>query len=134
MAPRIGIVLAFFEACAFGFVCALHLGAHVEILGMTLSAPFLYPAAIVEGILALALLLAVVLPGDLAMRAGRVLASQILSVIGIFVTQIALLRGALFAVAREELFYAIALVLALCSIALVASPMTRRARITHNRA
>lgn len=104
----------------------------MTVAGVTWSAPFLYAAAIVEGMLALALLLAVILPGDLVVRGGRVLAAQILVVTGIFVTQIALLRGALLGLAREELFHAIALVLALVSLALISSPMSRR--ITHNRA
>ena len=124
-----GMVFAFIEACAFGFVCALHLGAKVEIAGYSFSAPFLYAAAIVEGLLAIALFVAVVLPGDGGVRAGRVLAAQILAIIGIFVSQIALLRGALLGLAREELFYGVALVLALASIALIASPVMRRARV-----
>ncbi len=131
---RVGIALAFFEACAFGIVAALHLGWSPTLAGVAFSAPFLYAAAIVEGILGLALLLAVLLPGDGAVRAGRVLAAQILAIIGIFVTQLALLRGALLGLAREEVFHAIALVLALASLALVASPVTRTARMTHNRA
>lgn len=129
---RAGVVFAFLEACVLGVACALHLGAEITVAGVTWSAPFLYAAAIVEGMLALALLLAVILPGDLVVRRGRVLAAQILVVIGIFVTQIALLRGALLGLAREELFHAIALVLALVSLALISSPMSRR--ITHNRA
>jgi len=129
-AQVIGMLFAFIEACAFGFVCALHLGARVEVSSVTFSAPFLSAAAIVEGLLAIALFVAVVLPGDGGVRAGRVLAAQILAIIGIFVSQIALLRGALLGLAREELFYGVALVLALASIALIASPIMRRARVT----
>ncbi len=131
-AQVIGMLFAFVEACAYGFVCALHLGLKVTVAGFTFAAPFLYAAAIVEGLLAIALLCAVVLPGDGGVRAGRVLAAQILAVIGTFVTQIALMRGALLGLAREELFYGVALVLALASIALIASPaVSRRARVEH---
>jgi hypothetical protein len=128
-AQRVGILFAFVEACAFGFVAALHLGLKVTVAGASFSAPFLYAAAIVEGLLALALLFAVILPGDSGVRAGRVLAAQILAVIGIFVNQIALLRGALLGLAREEIFYGVALALALASLALVASPVVRRGAI-----
>jgi hypothetical protein len=132
-AQRIGILFAFLEACAFGFVAALHLGADVTIGGAHFAAPFLYAAAIVEGLLGLALLLAVALPGDGGVRAGRVLAAQILAVIGIFVNQIAMLRGALMGLAREEIFYGIALVLALASIGLIAAPAMRRNTVVRER-
>ncbi len=127
-AQRVGMALAFVEAVLFGFAAALHFGLAPQIAGVKLAAPFLYPAGIVEGILALALLLALVIPGDGGVRAGRVLAAQILVVIGVFVGQVALLRGSMLAT-RELVTYGAALVLALASLALIASPATRR-RIT----
>jgi hypothetical protein len=128
-AQRIGMLFAFIEACAFGFAAALHLGLDVTIGGARFTAPSLYAAAIVEGLLALGLLVAVLLPGDTGGRSGRVLAAQIIAIIGIFVTQIALLRGALLGLAREEIFYGVALVLALASVALIASPVMRRGAV-----
>jgi hypothetical protein len=124
-AQRIGMTVAFVEACLFALVSALHFGVVLRIAAVTLEAQFLYPAGIVEGFLALALFAAILLPGEGAVRAGRVLAAQILVVIGIFVAQIALVRGSLLGI-REEVFYAIALLLALASITLIASPVTRR--------
>jgi ABC-type Co2+ transport system permease subunit len=125
-AQRIGMFLSVVEACMFGFVAALHAGFRLTVRGTTFSAPFLYPAAIVEALLALALLVSVVLPGPGAVRAGRVLAMQILAVIGVFVGQVALARGAALTTARNEMFYGVVLVLALASIALIASPSMRR--------
>ena len=121
-AQHFGIVLSLLEAVLFGFVAALHFGATLTIGDATFAAPFLYPAGIVEAVLALALFVAVVLPGG--GRPGRVMAAQILAVIALFTVHVALLRMGGFD-ARNEIFYGVALVLALASIALVASPALR---------
>lgn len=125
-AQRVGVLVAFVEACLFGVVAVLHLGIEIPIGSATFSAPFLYPAAIIEIVLALALLLAVVLPGGGLVRAGRVLAAQILAVIGLFGSQVAFVGGGMLEASRSVLFYAALMVLALASIALVASPVYRR--------
>jgi hypothetical protein len=50
------------------------------------------------------------------------MAAQILAVIGVFVGHVALMRGASLTIARNEIFYGVALVLSLGSLALLASP------------
>jgi hypothetical protein len=122
-AQRAGMLLAFVEACGFGFVAWLHFGFAVELRGTRFAAPFSYPAAIVETVLALVLLIALVVPGGGSARAGRVLIAQILVVICVFAGQVV---GVSLATRHGELFYIAALVLALASIALVALPATRR--------
>ncbi len=123
---RIGVFVAFVEACLFGFVAALHFGLEWHVGGMTFAAPFLYPAGIMEAVVGLMLLVAVASPGSGAIRTGRVLAAQILAVIGVFVGQIALMRGAELSTPRREIFDGVALVLALTSIVLISSPLYRR--------
>jgi hypothetical protein len=127
-AQRVGVFLAVVEACLLAAVAALHFGLELQIGDTRLEAPFLYPAGLMEAFLALALFVSVLLPGAGGVRAGRVLAAQILSLIGIFVGQIALMRGATLATARDELLYAVVLVLAVASIILVASPGYRYGR------
>jgi hypothetical protein len=123
-AQRVGIFLALVEACVFGFAAALHFGIVVNLGGTTYEAPLMYPAGIVEAIVALSLLLAVVLPGAGGVRIGRVLAAQFLAVIAVFVVQVVLLRtiGSL----RDAIVTGAALVLALLSLVLVAAPAYRR--------
>ena len=123
--PRLGFFLSFVEALGFGFVAALHFGAVVDIGDAHFAAPFMYPAGIIEGVLALALLLAVILPGDSAVRGGRVLGAQILTVIGMFVIEVGLMHGSLLSM-RNEVVYGAALLLSLASIALVAAPAMHR--------
>jgi hypothetical protein len=120
------MVLAFVEACLFTFVGALHFGFELDLGGTTYTAPLWYPAAIVEALLALALLLSLILPGARGIRAGRVMLAQIMVVIGVFAGQVALVRGGELMNDRIEIFYGVALVLALASIALLASPIRRR--------
>jgi hypothetical protein len=129
-AQRAGMVLAVIEAVVLGVAAALHLGAKLAIGGTTYSAPFLYTAGIVEAVLALALLLAVILPGGGGVRVGRVMAAQILVIIGVFVGQVAQLRGTELATMRAELVYGGTLVLALLSIILLASPAMRARTLT----
>jgi hypothetical protein len=124
-AQRVGMVLTFLEACAFGLAAALHFGLQLNIAGRELAAPFLYPAAIVEALLGLALFLAILLPADGTVRAGRVLGAQILAVIGLFVLQVALVRGSMVDM-RKIAAYGGCLVVSLVSIALIAAPATRR--------
>ncbi len=124
-AQRVGAFLAFVEGCLLGFVAALHFGWTAHLGRATFGAPFLYPAGIVEAVLALGLILGVVLPGAGTVRAGRVLAAQILVVIGLFATQVAFMRGAALMTGRNEIFYGVVLALALSSIVLVASPAYR---------
>ena len=128
---RVGMFLTFVEACLFALVAALHLGFQLHVRESTYAAPFLYPAAIIEALIALALFLSLLLPGGDASRAGRVLAAQILAVIGIFAGQIALLRGVALTTARSEIFYGVVLVLALASIVLVAAPTMRSRPVAH---
>jgi len=125
---RLGIFLSAIEALLFGVVAALHFGYEATIRGMTFAAPFLYPLAILEALLALALLVAVLVPGPGSVRVGRVMAAQMLAIIGVFVSQVALMRGASLTTARNEIFYGVALALSLGSIALLATPMFRRQR------
>ncbi len=110
----------------FAFVAALHFGFVFEVRATTFAAPFLYPAAIVEAVLALGLVLAVLLPGSWSVRAGRTMAAQILVVIGVFAGQVALMRGPMLTTLRNEIFYGAALVLSIGSLALLASPGFRR--------
>ena len=128
---RVGMFLTFVEACLFGLVAALHFGFKLHVRETTYAAPLLYPAAIIEALIALALFLSLILPGGGPARAGRVLAAQLLAVVGIFAGQIALLRGVALTTARSEIFYAVVLVLALASIALVASPTMRSRPVAH---
>jgi hypothetical protein len=123
IAERVGILLAVVEACLFGFVAALQFGIEVRLGGVSFAAPFLYPAAIVCSFLAVALLISVVVPGPSRVRGGRVLAAQIVVLIGMVGIQIGLMRGAALINARMELAYAVALVLAIASIVLVAAPL-----------
>ena len=123
---RIGMGLAFVEACLLAFVGALHFGFVLHVGDATFAAPFSYPAAIVEELLAFAIVLGLILPGAGGIRAGRVLLAQLMVVIGVFVGQIALMRAAATATAPNEIFYAIALAVALATIALLASPIRRR--------
>jgi hypothetical protein len=121
---RVGSVLAFVESAGLGLLCALHFGATFQLGDTTIGAGFLYPAGIVEGLLALALLLAVALPADGSVRAGRVLGAQVLTVLGLFVLQVALVRGGLFEL-RGAAPYAACLIVSLASLALLASPIAR---------
>ena len=121
-AQRVGFVLALIEAILLGLMAAMHFGANVA--GYT--TPFLYPAGIVEGMLALGLVVAIAIPGDGGVRGGRVLAAQILSVIGVFVIQVALAQAPALSDLRSELWYGGILTLSLASIAFVASPAFRR--------
>jgi hypothetical protein len=129
--PRLGFLLSFVEAIGFGVVAALHFGAVFDIGDAHFEAPFLYPAGIVEGLLALALVIAVILPGDANVRGGRVLGAQILTVIGMFVVQVALMRGAVLGSLRNEIVYGVALILSLASIALIAAPAVYRHTVVH---
>jgi hypothetical protein len=119
---RIGIFLAFIEALVLGLLAVLHFGVEFDLGNYTFATAFLYPAGIVEGIVALALLLAVVLPANGTVRSGRVLGAQILTVIGLFVVQVGLMRAPQLFDLRMALVYASALVLALASMALIAAP------------
>ncbi len=130
-AQRVGVFLSFVEACLLAFGSALHFGLEWTVGGTTFAVPFLYPAAVIEAVLALALLLAVILPGGGPVRAGRVLGAQLLTVIGIFAGQIAVMRAASLATTRSEILYGVVLVLALGSIALLASPSYRRRPVPH---
>src|SRR5262245_2970817 len=121
-AQRVGIFLAFVEGCLFAFLSAAHFGFVWRFGEFSYALPFQYPAAIVDGVLALALVIAVLLPGGGNVRAGRVLAAQMLSVIGVFIIEVALLRGLGLTSLQHEIPHGVALVLALASIALVASP------------
>lgn len=125
-AQRIGMVLSLLEGLLFGLAAALHFGLALHLGGTTLAAPFLYPAGIVEGVLALALLISVILPGPGTVRAGRVLGAQVLAILGMFIVQVAFLRGPELMSWRNELLYGVALVLSLATLALIASPATRR--------
>lgn len=125
-AQRVGIFLAFVEACLLGVMAALHFGWKWDLGGETFAAPLLFPAAIVEAVLAVALLLGIILPGAGNVRSGRVLAAQILVVIGVFVGQIALLRDVALSTSRSEIVYGSLVALALASIALISSPAFRR--------
>ncbi len=129
-AQRVGSLVAFVEACLLAFIASLHFGFELTLGNTTFAFPFLYPAAIVEAVLACALLLAVILPGRGPVRAGRVLAAQILVVVGIFAEQVALMRGSSLVTTRNEFIYGVVLVLALASIALLASPSYRRPPVT----
>lgn len=126
-AQRIGILLTFLEACLFGVLAVLHFGVKLHLGGASFEATPLFAAGIIEGVLALALLLAVVLPGAGLVRAGRVLGTQVLAILGMFIVQVALMRGAALASWGNEITYGVALVLALASMALIASPAMRRA-------
>ena len=130
LAERVGIFFAVVEAFLLAFVAMLHFGFEWRLGGVVFAAPFLYPAAIMDALLALVLLLCVLLPvrggGG---RAGRVLLGQILVVIGVVVGRIALMRGASLTTLRNEIFYVVVLVLALTSMVLVASPMYRGRRL-----
>lgn len=130
-AQRLGMFLALIEAACFGLLAAMHFGADLSRDGVELKLPLLYPAGIVEGVLALALLIAVLVPGGGPARAGRVLAAQILALICVFVGQIALMRAVALTTTRSMILYAVVLVLALASIALIASPALRRRAVTH---
>ncbi len=125
-AQRVGFVLALVEAILLGGLAAMHFGADWTIAGNRYAAPFLFPAGIIEGLLAIAVLLAVAIPGDGGVRAGRVLAAEILTIIGVFVGQVALTRASGLIDLRGEIYYGLVLVLALASIALVSSPAYRR--------
>ena len=129
-AQRVGIVLSFLEACLFGIVAALHFGVAIPVGDETLTAPPLLAAAVMEAVIALALLLSVIVPGDGAVRAGRVMVSQILALIALFALHVGLLRGIAVASARIELVYAVAFALSLASIVLIASPAMRRRRLS----
>ncbi len=130
-AQRVGDLVAFVEACLLAFVAAMHFGFEWTLGDARFAFPLLYPAAIVESVLALALLLAVILPGAGPVRAGRVLAAQILVVIGIFAGQVALMRAPSSGTMRNEIIYGVVLVFTLASIALLASPSFRRPPVTH---
>src|SRR5256885_7941132 len=65
---RVGSFLSLVEAGVLGLAAALHFGLQLQIGEYTFATPFLYPAAIVEAILALALLVSVVLPGGGSVR------------------------------------------------------------------
>jgi hypothetical protein len=125
-AQRIGSILTFLEAGLFGVLCALHLGARLHIGRFELSSAFVYPAAVVEGLLAIALFLAVALPADGSVRAGRVMGAQILAVLALFVLQVALLHSGPTLEVASLIPQGSALVLSLASIALVAAPIGRR--------
>lgn len=123
LAERSGIFVAIVEAILFAFVAALHLGVVMRFGGATYALPLLYPVGIIEGLLALALLVSVLLPGAGSVRAGRVLAAQVLVLVGVIAVQIALMYGPGLAPARTEIFYGIAFILAVTSIALLAAPL-----------
>lgn len=126
-AQRIGILLTFVEACLFGFLAALHFGAKIHIGVARFEAPSLAGVGVVEAVLAFVLLISVVLPGPGPVRAGRVLGAQVVAILGMFVVQVALMRGAALVSWGNEITYGVALVLALASLALIASPAMRRA-------
>ena len=126
-AQRIGILLTFLEACLFGLLAALHFGAKFQVGIATFAAPPLLSVGIVESVLALVLLVAVIVPGPGPVRAGRVLGAQVLAILGKFLVQGALMRGAALVSRGNEIVYGVALVLALASLALIASPAMRRA-------
>lgn len=120
---RVGIFLAAVEACLLGFVAALHFGFEWRVAGTTYAAPYLYPAAIIEAVLALVLFISVVAPGTGRARAGRVLAAQVLVFVGIVAGELGIMRGAALTTAGTQIFYAVILVLAAASAVLVSSPL-----------
>lgn len=128
-AERVGIFFAAVEAFLLAFVAMLHFGFQWQLGDAVFAAPFLYPIAILDAILAAMLFIALVLPDrGGGGRAGRVMLAQILCVIGVLVGRIALMRGISLTSLRNEIFYVVILALAVASIILVASPMYRARR------
>lgn len=130
-AQRVGIYLAFVEGLLFAFFSAMHFGIQFRLGATTFSAPFLYPAAITEAGLALALLLSVLIPGSGQARAGRVIAAQVMCLLGMIAIQVGMMRGVPLATAATEIFYAVAFVLSIACLILVGSPAYRQRRTAH---
>lgn len=118
---RFGILVALIEAVGLGIIAVMHFGYGMTIEGTRYEVPLSFAAGIVDGLLALAVLLAIVVPGGGGVRAGRVLAVQLLVVLGVFVNQAVLVPGVTSAVYEGAV-----LVLALASLALIAAPAYRR--------
>ena len=130
-AQRVGILLSALEAVLFAFVAALHLGAKVQLGSASFATPFLLRAAIVEAVVALALIAAVLAPGGGMVRARRVHVAQVLAILGMFVVEVALMRASALVTWGNAAFYGCMLVLSLVSLMLIASPGLRRASAAH---
>jgi hypothetical protein len=122
--------LAILEACLFAFVACLHFAFVWRTADTAYAAPVLYPAAIVEALLAFALFASVVWPGRGSIRAGHVLGAQLLCLLAIVVGRIALMRAPELASSRDDLVAGAVLILALASTAALASPAFRPRRAT----
>jgi hypothetical protein len=119
---RFGELVALIEAVLFGLGAILHAGVELQIGGMPLAEPMILPAVVIEGVIALGLLLAVLLPGRGAVRAGRVLAAQVLAVIGVLVGQVALAYGLGSRTLSNDLMHVAMLALSFASMFMVAWP------------
>ncbi len=127
-AERAGIYVALVEGALFAVLSAMHFGARFRLGESTFSAPFFYPAAFTEAAIALALLLAVLMPGPGQARASRVLVAQMMALLGMFAIQVGMMRGPALTGARNEIFYAVLFGLSIMSIMLVGSSAFRRRR------
>jgi hypothetical protein len=126
---RLGELAAFVEALLFGLAAALHLGIEVQIGSLALSQPVNVLAAIFEGVIALGLVLAVLMPGRGALRAGRVIGAQVLAVIGVLVSQIALAYGVGPRTRGGDLMHVVMLAIAFASMLAISWPRNP-ARVT----
>jgi len=103
---RIGIALTALEGLLIGWLAMQH---------FSFRSP-MFPAGIVETIVAIALLAGVALPS----AAVRVMSAQILTVITLLAMQVVLLHAPVLAGPRDEVLYAVALILSFASITLIA--------------
>jgi hypothetical protein len=110
------------EAGLFGLDAMLHTGVEIGIGSITLSEPVFLPAVVVEGAIAIGLLLAVVLPGRGGLRAGRVLAAQAFAVVGVLAGQLAGAYDVGPDTRSNALLYVLLLALSFASMFLIAWP------------
>lgn len=117
---RLGMVLAFLQACAFALATAVHLNIPIHLGDRTIDDTINLSAAIIEGLLALSLVVAVVLPASGPIRAGRVMAAEVLAVIGVLASQVALAFGLALRTRTLDLFHVAMLAVSIAAMLLVA--------------
>jgi hypothetical protein len=126
-AQRVGMLFAALQMCAFALAAAAHTGYRLTLGNVTIDEPTILPAAIVEGAIAIAIALALVLPGRGVVRAGRVLGAEVLAVIGVLVGQVALAFGYALRTRTNDLFHVAMLVVSILTMLLITRAAVRPA-------
>jgi hypothetical protein len=119
---RLGELLALVEFALFGLAAYLHAGGSVTLLHTTLDEPVLVPAALIEGAIAIGLLVSVLMPGRGVVRVRRVVFAQLIAVVGVLGGQVALAYGLASRTRSNDLMQVVMLAMSIVSLLMLAWP------------